>query len=554
MVGGLRFVAAILSSCYTVALADHAAVEAPHDHVRHKRSGDASGGADGGEPSLSTPTWTVVATGTGTSYAQACDRELAAYDTILSYGITPTDLLTLWATTTSYTAKTTRLCDGRARVVGSLTPVHIGSVLTASVPTVTYTGPAPSCSVNPSDCSWLRKSYISADSSYSSSLSQYPDAPPGDEPTVPRCYIPGPPLPVCGQCTIHGDHVELLYFPVTTEVSRDMCALTPTSPVTCPYGPTYSNNDTIKGFATAPCPYIDTEPKSTTDSGPSTVINGTTLYSNRAYISYNTLYATNSCGRVGGTYSNGLVTVASSDVYSLSGYHFYMNRDHYSFNFGDLSAPVPASAYLAQATCDNSGSPLSDGDMLNGVYGGALGFCSTIIDEAYKPWIAVPPQMRAIDPQFKDCLLGLDALYDPPRLMVSEATLDGPSATTSANAEPQQGASIAHTTASPTAASEVVSVSGLDLPGSSPAASEQAGQPDVSTSTTHTAMMESQTPQMTSASSVNGDSSANAATTDARNGREGDAPTSTSTSSSLVFVVHPYTALFWCLLLSYIAW
>lgn len=181
-----------------------------------------------------------------------------------------------------------------------------------------------------------------------------------------------------------------------------MCATTPTSPVICPYGPTHSNNDTIQGFATAPCPYIDMELTATTDSGPKTVINGTTFYSNRAYISYNTLYATNSCGRVGGTYSNGLVTVASSDVYSLSGYHFYLSKEAYSFNFADLIPPIPASAYLGQATCDNSGSPLSDGDMLNGVYGGALGFCSTIIDEAYKPWIAVPPQLRLKDPQWKD--------------------------------------------------------------------------------------------------------------------------------------------------------
>jgi hypothetical protein len=79
-----------------------------------------------------------------------------------------------------------------------------------------------------------------------------------------------------------------------------------------------------------------------------------------------------------------------------------MSKAAYSFNFADLMPPVPASAYLCQATCDDSGSPLSDGDMLNGKYGGALGFCSTIIDEVFKPRIAVPPQMRAIDPQWNN--------------------------------------------------------------------------------------------------------------------------------------------------------
>jgi hypothetical protein len=270
------------------------------------------------------------------------------------------------------------------------------------VPTITYTGPAPSCSVQPSDCSWLRTSYLAADSSFSAKLTLSPDAAPGLPPIAPRCYIPGPPLDACGQCTIHGGKVELLYFPLSTKTSRDMCATAPTSPVVCPFGPTRPNDDTVAGFATAPCQYISTQLTSTTDSGPSTVVNGTTLFSNRAYISYDTLYATNSCGRVGGTYSNGLVTVASSDVYSVSGYHFMINHAAYSFNFADLAGPVPASAYLCQATCGDSGSPLGDGDVLNGLYAGRLGFCSTMIDDTFRPRLAVPPQMRHIDPQFEN--------------------------------------------------------------------------------------------------------------------------------------------------------
>jgi hypothetical protein len=56
---------------------------------RLKRSGNAASGADDDVantndkgPSLSIPTWTVAATGTGTSYAQACDSESAVYDNI----------------------------------------------------------------------------------------------------------------------------------------------------------------------------------------------------------------------------------------------------------------------------------------------------------------------------------------------------------------------------------------------------------------------------------------------------------------------------------------
>lgn len=367
-----------------------------------KRNSNSQDGAN--TSSLSLPTWTVPATGSGTSYAMACNSESAIYDTILSYGITPTGdspYVSTWTNTTHFTAPTTRLCDGRVRVVGSLTPASIGSTLTEGVPTITYSGPAPSCSVQPSDCTWLQKSYLSATSSFMSSLSKYPDAPPGDSPVMPRCYVPGLSNKACGECTLHGDSVQLLFFPLSTKTSKDMCATAPASSVICPYGPTYANNDTMHGFATQPCLYINTGHPTTTDSGPSTVINSTTFYSNRAYISYNTLYATNSCGRVGGTYSDGVVTVASSDIYSVSGYHFQMTHAAYPFNYADLIPPVPASAYLCQADCDSSGSPLADGDVLNGVFGGGLGFCNTIIDEKYRPRLAVPPQMRAIDPAFE---------------------------------------------------------------------------------------------------------------------------------------------------------
>lgn len=342
---------------------------------------------------------------TGTSYAVACNSELAEYDTILSYGITPTgtqEFPSTWTNTTSFVAPTTRLCDGRERVLGSLTPLHVGSVLTSDWPTITYTGPAPSCSVQASDCVWLQSSYFDAQSSYTSSLSRYPDAAPGNSPEKPRCYVSNFAEKACGQCTIHGGSVQLLYFPVTGDTSRDMCATAPSSSVICPYGPTYSHNDTVSGFATAPCQYVYTGHPPMTDSGPSTVVNGTTLYSNRAYISYDTLYATNSCGRVGGTYSNGIVPVPSSDVYSVSGYHFQMTHAAYPFRFADLIPPIPASAYLCQANCDDSGSPLGDGDVLNGAPGGRLGFCATIIDEAFRPRLAVPPQMRALDPDFAD--------------------------------------------------------------------------------------------------------------------------------------------------------
>ena len=93
-------------------------------------------------------------------------------------------------------------------------------------------------------------------------------------------------------------------------------------------------------------------------------------------------------------------------------------------------------------------------------------------------------------------LLGLDALYDPPRPMVSAATLDVPSATSTPNAEPQQGASTARTTPAPTAASDVLTEYSMDSPDSYSAATRQSVHHDVEESASATAAMESQTPDL----------------------------------------------------------
>ena len=209
-------------------------------------------------------------------------------------------------------------------------------------------------------------------------------------------------------------------------------------------------------------------------------------------------------------------------------------------------------------------------------------------------------------------LLGLDALYDPPRLMVSEATLDAPSATTTPDAEPQQGASTAHTTPAPTAASNIIPDHSQESPDSHPAATEQASghnaenigpatvavesqtpgpsagtQSDASSNTNgspatndaesndpsptldgplasnaHTAMMESQTPELVAgsqgdaSSTTSSGSLANDASTDTQSESESSSasPSGTSAGISLVPNVCSHTALALFLLLSSIVW
>lgn len=219
-----------------------------------------------------------------------------------------------------------------------------------------------------------------------------------------------------------------------------------------------------------------------------------------------------------------------------------------------------------------------------------------------------------------------DALYDPPRLMVSEATLDVPSATTTPGAEPQQGASSAHTTPAPTAASDMLpepsqegpdshstagkagndhhagnptSPTGVFEPQTADNPSDSAGNPtpndsgsdtspntagsttpndaesndssntgdgpsgnDANTSKSHTAMMESQTPELVAGSQGDGSSTAasgsvaNGAPTDAQSdGTRASASSSgTSAGVSLVFNVWSYATFAFVLLLSYCVW
>ncbi|KAK5734907.1 hypothetical protein LTR17_008540 [Elasticomyces elasticus] len=223
----------------------------------------------------------------------------------------------------------------------------------------------------------------------------------------------------CRRCTINAGNVELYYFPVTTSYSRDMCAVSPSNPVTCPYGTYVSDLSSGIGGCSYP-PHVNTTTK---NSGPYTVMNGTTLYENRAYISYQAIDVYNECGsKIGKGQPGGIVELASTDVYSVWGNVGGANDNKgYPFNFADLIHPVPASAYLGQASCYHPVPPelwtgtLGAGDKINGErQQEALWFCGMIFDYAYAPWLAVPPQFRALDPAWEDCDLSLWGTWDPP--------------------------------------------------------------------------------------------------------------------------------------------
>ncbi|KAK4555921.1 hypothetical protein LTR86_007141 [Recurvomyces mirabilis] len=245
----------------------------------------------------------------------------------------------------------------------------------------------------------------------------------------------------CGACTIYGGEVQLLYFPVAANASRNYCAQTGGPVTTCPLGPTTAPYTPIVADiggvceSYVNCPYLIGN-TSTTDSGPYVVTAGTTLYQNRAYISLKTAYASNSCGYVGGQHAGSVVTVASSQVFSVNRAHGEDCADYgYSFDFANLLPNLPFSAFntaVSNNACHRPQPGVAEPDALNGDWVNGQQIkdtqpCDTIIDWAYYPLLVVPTQIREMDPAWATCAVALDGLYDPPKALTAQTTTDGPS-------------------------------------------------------------------------------------------------------------------------------
>ncbi|KAF2089655.1 hypothetical protein K490DRAFT_63788 [Saccharata proteae CBS 121410] len=235
----------------------------------------------------------------------------------------------------------------------------------------------------------------------------------------------------CYGCTIGGGNVRLMYFPVPTTVSRDMCALYPSAT---------TNNFTAPAYT----------------HGPSyAVVNGSTFYANKAYISYEMATAHQYCYqhspagytlRVGSSYPGAILEVDSTAVSSFchqskAAYYGVRGGQEFPFNFADLNAPVPASAYQCMSTC-------------GAAWDNPVGMCTTIIEDEFRPQVVVPPEIRSLDPAWAQCILALEGAYDPPipltatdLLVPSDASWKDQSSTAASSASP------AHVSPSTTASS-----------------------------------------------------------------------------------------------------
>ncbi|KAK4900588.1 hypothetical protein LTR27_002304 [Elasticomyces elasticus] len=296
---------------------------------------------------------------------------------------------TIWAT--NYTAATTTLCDGHTRIVGDVVAVASGPITTDYI-SVAVDNPVPTCSIPEQSCESMQSEFASYNAVFESAYTIWHDknGSQADYPVsvgplhIPQCAVTGAAASAdyCGACTIYGGTVE----------------------------------------------------------GPYVITNGTTFYEDKAYISYQTAYAINTCGQLGKAYSAGVVPVASSNIYSMQLHQYFLYNYAYPFNFADLNHPVPASAYLGMPNCKGSNpsliGELAHPNMLNGqLYAGTCPDVPDsghiIWDELYQPVLAVPPEMRALDPAWSNCMLALNGLWDPPKALQPASTVAAPTAPTS---------------------------------------------------------------------------------------------------------------------------
>lgn len=151
---------------------------------------------------------------------------------------------------------------------------------------------------------------------------------------------------------------------------------------------------------------------------------GTLLTSPTIYVSYDKLYASNSCSGVGKTYSHTIVPIAAaSDLSSMSMYIGYMHDTYFTtvpFDLNDLVEPIPESIYEKQPRCQASRYGWELGGMA--AQGGNFS-CASL--GPYAPVIAVPTGVQNLDPEWKSCTAFYGGLFDPPKALQQAQTADG---------------------------------------------------------------------------------------------------------------------------------
>lgn len=276
--------------------------------------------------------------------------------------------------------------------------------------------PMPNCTIPYDECIELQSSYTSASDYYWTSM-------PLDEvgtgmPIQPYCSA-------CKStsCTFNQPYMELYYWPTSTTIARDYCATAPAQGWVSDYVP--DMNHTYVPITT----------------GTYAVVDGITMYQGNVYVSYGEPSVVDNCGhsvkRKNTKTRNLVVTLASDAIYSIRSYPHILapwpvtwDLKPYSVNYDDFHDPVPWSAWNGMRECAQEGAPR---------------YLCTPVKQAsdYQPYMMMPPQIRDLDPAWKDCKFDFFAAYDPPIAlqpanMFSSSTIVVANPTTAGGIEPEK--------------------------------------------------------------------------------------------------------------------
>jgi hypothetical protein len=181
----------------------------------------------------------------GPTNAASCDAAWNSYsDASFSYWLrqysTNTEKIAYTSTSTSY-AVSYSIYSSCNTSISYATPITLNSssVIT-QVNTITtyittfsdYTSPKPTCTVDDADCSSIWTSFNSANNAWYAGDYTITTMTSPKRPYCQTCKVTG--------CTINRASVDLYYWPVTANVSRNMCAYNPTQ-THASYAPNFPN-------------------------------------------------------------------------------------------------------------------------------------------------------------------------------------------------------------------------------------------------------------------------------------------------------------------------
>ena len=218
----------------------------------------------------------------------------------------------------------------------------------------------------------------------------------------------------CQQCAITGDKVRILYWPTQKATVGTNGTALPTS-----VGPLAQSTTSATAASTI-------------------VYDGVTLTSPTVYISYRTLYASDSCSGLGRTISNTIIALSkASDLSSLA----YIPTNNYGprpgmsglqfrnwafeerpFNFTDLEEPIPDAVYNQLPHCQMAARGFSFAQ-LHKTHSFS---CERSLP--YNPVIAIPTEVMELDESWSTCTGWYAGLYDPPKVIQAASSAATPTA------------------------------------------------------------------------------------------------------------------------------